>query len=178
MDDIQKLLDENANSEFGELDGMTQELFLKVKERLENGEEWLIQSIKSKIPKDLKPGSVATMLNSFLDTSSDELDSEAEYKEVEFVYKNGIVEKLRDVQIDNNTIGVVYVYDDVERISMESFKPIEDLGIKKLKIKYKQDEDGEWKTYNIDHLITSKGNNGAIIVGLLVLFLILLVLAR
>lgn len=192
-DSVAELLsDDNKDKSLGEVSEDLNNYLIDIKELVESN-QISYESLKSEIKKHinlkngLKPGSVGQLLIGCMESSECAMSKETA-EDIAFAYdnKNGVIVPLTKLEspISEKSYCVLYINGNPDEINTSLLRNLENAGFKKIKIKHKNTNETEYKTFNIENIqkyisSSEKGSgNGKMILGCILILIILYFVSR
>lgn len=182
------LASNNKDKSLGEASEELNSYIIKIKELVDEGDVTL-EELREEITKNLNseqevvPNSLAQLLIGCVGDNESCLMKAEKPEDVPFLY-NPQTHKLQPLTklknpLTNDSVAVLYVTGNPDKINIESLKMLEESGFKRLRIEYKDIKSANYKVINIDNLkryIYSKPNDKDTFQSVMILgFLLLLI---
>lgn len=182
------LSNKNRDKSLGEASEELNNYIIKIKELVDEGDVTL-EDLREEITRHLKnnkeivPNSLAQLLIGCVGDTEACLMKAEKPDDVPFLY-NHQISKLQPLSkinspLTSDTVAVVYVTGNPDKINLEALKFLEDSGFKKLRIEYKDIKSSNYKVINIDNLkryIYSKPNDKDIFQSIMIVGFLLLII--
>lgn len=182
------LSNKNKDKSLGEASKELNNYIINIKELVDEGEitleelrEEIIKHLQHK--QDIVPNSLAQLLIGCVGDNESCLMKPEKPEDVSFIY-NYQTSKLQPLTklvnpITEDSVAVLYVTGNPDKINLESLKVLEERGFKKIRIEYKDVKSANYKVINIDNLkkyIYSKPNEKDVFQSVIILgFLLMLI---
>ena len=185
------LSNKNKDKSLGEASDELNDHIIKIKELVDEGEITL-DELRKEITKhlnnkeDILPNSLAQLLIGCVGDKETCLMKAEKPEDVAFLYNNqkGKIQPLsknNTSPLTNDSVAVLYLTGNPDKINIESLKFLEERGFRRLRIEYKDIKSASYKIINIDNLkryIHSKPNEKNIYQSIMILgFLLLIIFA-
>jgi hypothetical protein len=185
------LSSKNKNKSLGEASLELNDYIIKIKDLVDAGDITLEQ-LREEITKHLDskevivPNSLAQLLIGCVGDKETCLLKPEKAEDVAFLYntqkgKLQALSKINTIPLTEDSVAVLYLTGNPNKINLDSLKFLEEQGFKKLRIEYKDIKSANYKVINIDNLkryIYSKPDDANIFHSVMILgFLLLLIFA-
>lgn len=182
------LSSKNKNKSLGEASDELNNYIIKIKDLVDTGDITL-EELREEITKHLNskevivPNSLAQLLIGCVGDKETCLMKPEKPEDVAFLY-NTQHQKLQSLSKNNipltdDSVAVLYLTGNPNKINLESLKFLEEQGFKKLRIEYKDIKSANYKVINVDNLkryIYSRPNDNNIFQSIMILAFLLLII--